>query len=198
MIARPQRVAVNQRLAAGKLVARQNLMSGGAKEGAALLVGQAQHRDAVDAEEEGLKGRLEGREVGKGVDDAGLQGWGVGDLEEGVDIVEVGLPQAKHLGLLRVQGAQVDLAAGRAKEEVVVGVVEGLVAVCTVPGVLDDRVAKVGAVTVVLAVAIGVLAGGQSTLGRVGGMWGCGRTGSKRHGRGRDELENKPTRPRTF
>ena len=137
-------------------------MSGGPKDGATLLVRQAQHRGAVDAKEKCLERRLEGREVGKGVDDAGLQGRGVGDLQEGVDVVEVELPEAEDLGLLGVQGGEVDLAAGRAEEEVVVGVVEELVAVGAVPGVLDDRVGEVGTVVVVVvSIAVGVLGGGQ-------------------------------------
>lgn len=80
------------------------IATGRSKERKTLLVGEAQNRDTINAENKGLQGRTDAFQIADGNDDAWLQGRCVGDLEQRVDVLEVNLPEPEDLHLFRVQG----------------------------------------------------------------------------------------------
>lgn len=62
------------------------------KHGLDLVLGQRGNGGEVDGEHQSLEGPRNLGRVGAGADNVGLQGRGVGDFEERVDIADVDLP----------------------------------------------------------------------------------------------------------
>lgn len=77
---------------------------GRSKERPTLLVGEAQNGDTIYAEDKCFEGRTDAFQIADGIDDAYLQGRGVGNLEQWVDVLEVNLPESEDVDLLWVQG----------------------------------------------------------------------------------------------
>ncbi len=86
IIAGPQSLAVQQRLPTRELVALQTVLLGRSKQGTAFILGEATDRNTIDTEHKRLKCRADTGHITSGVDNACLQGGGVRDLEQRVDI----------------------------------------------------------------------------------------------------------------
>jgi hypothetical protein len=98
-----------------------------------LVLIETPYSHTVDTEHEGGQGRFDGCHIGGSVYDASLQGGSVCDLEQRVDIVEIGLPELEDLDLFWVKGRDIEGCLTRAKQEVVVVLVHLL------PGFVDDN-----------------------------------------------------------
>ena len=95
---------------------------------------------------------MDARQVAHGVDDARLQRGRVRDLQQGVHVVQVNLPEPEDLALVGVHGCQGHLARGRAEEEVVAAL--RVVQVRVVPYLFEHGIAEVMAVVAVVVVVV--------------------------------------------
>jgi hypothetical protein len=100
------------------------MVSGQPKQGIAFVVYETQNSDAIYAEHECLHGWTDVCDITSGVDDECLQCRGMRDFEKRVDVIQVNLPESEDLNLTWMQSREVNDCFPRAKQEVVVALVQ--------------------------------------------------------------------------
>ena len=78
------------------------------KNGKTFVLAETQNGDAVDTEHERRQGGLDAGHVAGGFYNACLQGGSVCDFEEGIDVLEIYMPQTEDLYLSWVQCRDID------------------------------------------------------------------------------------------
>lgn len=107
------------------------------KHGTAFVLAETQNGHAIDTEHERRQGGLDAGHVAGGVYDACLQGGSVCDFEQRIDVVDIDLPEPEDLDLFRVQGKDIDGCLTRAKQEMVVILIQ------FIQGVLDHSLTHI-------------------------------------------------------
>lgn len=120
-----------------RLIPREKTFPWRTKHGTAFVLAETQNGHAIDTEHERRQGGLDGGHVAGGVYDACLQGGSVCNFEQRIDIVDIDLPEPENLDLFRMQGKDIDGCLTRAKQEMVVILIQ------LIPRVLDHSLAQI-------------------------------------------------------
>ena len=167
-LGRPHEPSVDERLLGGIVVSPQQDSPVLAKVAVDLLLGQRSNSGKVDSKQQRLERLGDLGQVADGGDEVDLQGRGVGDLEQGVDVLDVQVPEQEALDGGRVGAGEADGGAADDKGEAVAVVEHGVV------GVVD------GGALVLFVRGLVVVVGGAAVLGVLAG-------GMEHEGGGHDE-----------